>query len=82
MGNGSNNFDYSNHAFNISGVFQSLKFNSFRNAPEVNFEITLEFLEDLQRIKKIRTKKEFILKLKLLSGAILSFALLMYYLIS
>ncbi len=81
MGNGVNNFDYSNNAFNHSGVFQSLKFNSFRDAPDIDFDISLEFLEDLERIKKSRAKKEFVLKIKLLILVTFSFIFLMSYLI-
>ncbi|MEL6558520.1 MAG: hypothetical protein AAFQ94_10065 [Bacteroidota bacterium] len=82
MGNGSKNFDYSNNAFNHAGAFESMRFNSFVHAPDVDFDITIEFLEDLERIKKIRTQKEYILKIKLLIAAAVSFGLLMFFLTS
>lgn len=82
MGNGSKNFDYSNNAFNHAGAFESMRFNSFVNAPDVSFDISLEFLEDLKRIKKTRNQKEYILKIKLLIAATVGFGLLMFLMIS
>ena len=82
MGNGSKNFDYSNNAFNHAGAFESIRFNSFVNAPEVDIDISIEFLEDLEQIKKTRTQKEYILKIQLLIGSAIGFAILMLYMLS
>jgi len=81
MSQGTNKFDYTNNVFNHSGAFQTLKFNRFLKAPNLKFNITLEFIQDLEKIKKYRARKEFKLKIRILLVTALAFIIILMFLV-
>ncbi|MGB3468780.1 MAG: hypothetical protein WBA74_26080 [Cyclobacteriaceae bacterium] len=77
-----NSFDYSKNSFNHADAFASMRFNSFKKAPKVDFQTGIEFLEDLEDIKKCRSAKALQIKLILMlvsAGAFVIILLLFLY---
>ena len=68
-----NNFDYSKNVFTHSGAFESLRFNSFRKAPEIQFDVSISFLNELEKVKIHRSQKARKIKLILLSASLIAF---------